>query len=176
MQKEREKGKFHRTAKVQPRGIFACGSSAPVRAEHEGGAAAWLAGTLVAPSVQGHRLPPLQDSWPYQSLFFEPLVAGPQKASWASLSLQLHPFRHLEGSLAWGPSLLFGASGTQRGPLAGVLLCRSARQALKGAPWVGSYSVVQCVRGLMGLPLYCSAADAGVWEEAGYGDCSRRCV
>ena len=27
--------------------FFACGSCAPVRAEHEGGAAAWLAGTLV---------------------------------------------------------------------------------------------------------------------------------
>ena len=32
------------------------------------------------------------------------------------------------------------------GTLAGVLLCRLACQALKGAPWVGSYSVVQCVR------------------------------
>ena len=41
-------------------GIFACGSSAPVRVEREGGAAAWLAGTLVAPSVQGHRLLLLQ--------------------------------------------------------------------------------------------------------------------
>ena len=41
--------------------------------------------------------------------FFKPLIAGNQKAS---LSPQLCPFRHLEGSLAWGPSLLFGASGT----------------------------------------------------------------
>ena len=47
----------------------ACGSSAPVRAEREGGAAAWLAGTLVASSVQGHKLPPRQELWPYQSLF-----------------------------------------------------------------------------------------------------------
>ena len=31
--------------------FFACGSSAPVRVEHEGGAAAWLVGTLVVPSV-----------------------------------------------------------------------------------------------------------------------------
>ena len=46
-----------------------------------------------------------------------------------------------------------------------VLLCRSARQALKGACWVGSYSVVQCGRRLMGQPLCCSAADAGVWGE-----------
>ena len=42
----------------------------------------------------------------------------------------------------------------------GVLLCRSAHQALKGAPWVGSYSVVQCVSHLIGQPLYCSVADA----------------
>ena len=56
------------------------------------------------------------------------------------------------------------------GPLAGLLLCRLAHQALKGAPWVGSYSVIQCVRYLMGQPLYCSAAVAGMWEERGYGD------
>ena len=41
--------------------------------------------------------------------------------------------------------------------LAGVLLCRSAHRALKGALWVGSYSVVQYLRCLMGQPL-CSAA------------------
>ena len=66
---------------------FACGSSAPVRVEREAGTAAWLVGTLVAPSVQGHGLPPLQGLCPYQSLFSEPLVAGDQKASLASLSL-----------------------------------------------------------------------------------------
>jgi len=49
--------------------FFACGSSAPVTAEHEGGAAAWFAGTLAAPSVQGHRLPLLQKLWPYRTLF-----------------------------------------------------------------------------------------------------------
>ena len=32
---------------------------------------------------------------------------------------------------------------------------------------MGSYSVVQCIRCLMGQPLYCSA---GIWEERGYGD------
>ena len=41
--------------------FFVCGSSAPVRVECEGGAAAWLVGTLKAPSVQGHRLPPQQE-------------------------------------------------------------------------------------------------------------------
>ena len=41
--------------------FFVCGISAPVRVEREGGAAAWLLGTLKAPSVQGHRLPPRQE-------------------------------------------------------------------------------------------------------------------
>ena len=37
--------------------FLACGNSTPVRVEHEDGTAACFAGTLVAPSVQGHRLP-----------------------------------------------------------------------------------------------------------------------
>ena len=45
--------------------LFACGSSTPVRIEHEGGTAAWLAGTLAAPVVQGHKLPVPQELWPY---------------------------------------------------------------------------------------------------------------
>ena len=44
--------------------IFACGSSAPVRVESEGVAAAWLAGTVAAPCVQGHGLPLPQELWP----------------------------------------------------------------------------------------------------------------
>ena len=51
------------------------------------------------------------------------------------------------------PGVLLCCSACQahrRAPLTGVLLCRSAHQALKGVPWVGSYSVVQCVRRLMG--------------------------
>ena len=49
--------------------FLACGSSAPVRVEHECGLAAWPAGTLALPSVQGHRLPLLLELWPYQGLF-----------------------------------------------------------------------------------------------------------
>ena len=73
---------MHRGARL----LFAYGSSAPVRVEREGGTAAWLEGNLAAPSVQGYGLPPTQKFWPYQS-FFEPLVAGDQKTSLASLSL-----------------------------------------------------------------------------------------
>ena len=57
-----------------------------MRVEHEGGAAAWLVGTLAVPSVQGHRLLLPREFWPYQSLFFKPLVAGDQKSSLVSLS------------------------------------------------------------------------------------------
>ena len=63
-----------RTLPEQPRvqrrkTFFACGSYAPVRVDRDGGTAAWLAGTLAAPSVQGHGLPPPKELWPYQSLF-----------------------------------------------------------------------------------------------------------
>ena len=54
--------------------------------------------------------------------------------------------------------------------MAGVLLCSSVPQALKGAPWVGSYSAVQCLRRLMGQPLYSSAADASLWGDRVYSD------
>ena len=63
----------------------ACGHSAMVRVEHEGGTGAWLAGTLVASSVQGHGLLTLQELWVHQ-YFLKPLVACDQKASLASLS------------------------------------------------------------------------------------------
>ena len=65
--------------------FFACGSSAPVRLEPEGGAAAWLVRSLVPPSVQGHGLPLPQELWPIR-VFLKPLAAGDQKASLASLS------------------------------------------------------------------------------------------
>ena len=67
------------------------------------------------------------------------------------------------------PGLLC-CSVSRGAPLAGVLLCSSAHQSLKGALWVGSCSVVQCVGRLMGQPPYCSAADAGSWGERGCGD------
>ena len=109
-------------------------------------AGTWTASTagVMAPSVS----------------FIEPLVAGDQKASLASLSLQLCPFRHLEGILP-GVLLCCSACQAHRGaPLDGVLLCRLVCQALKGAPLVGSYSVVQWVRFLMGQPLYSEKAMA----------------
>ena len=49
--------------------FLACDSSAPVRVEREGGAAAWAAVTLVAPSVKGHRLSPGRSYGPISFLF-----------------------------------------------------------------------------------------------------------
>ena len=57
-------------ASIDARLFLVCGSSAPGRVEREGGVAAWLAGTLAAPNVQGHGLPLLQELWPYQRVFF----------------------------------------------------------------------------------------------------------
>ena len=113
---------------------------------------------------------------PYQSRFFEPLVAGDKKASSASLPLQPRLFPHLRTPLPG--VLLFCLVRQAHGvaPLAEVLLCISACQVLKGAPGVGSYTVVQCVRHLMGQPLYYSGADAGMQGEGGYGDGSTLCV
>ena len=96
--------------------------------------------------------------------FFQPLVAVDQKASLASLSVAL-PIQALRGLHCLGPSLLSCTSGTWGGGLAGVLLCRLVHQALRGAAWVGSWSVVQCVRSLMCQPLYCTAANAGLSED-----------
>ena len=71
------------------------------------------------------------------------------------------------------PEVLLCCSAHQahRGTLqAGVLFCRSVLQAPKGAPWVGSYSVVQCLGCLMSQTFYCSAAHAGMRGERGCGD------
>ena len=58
------------------RKVFLTGSnSSPVRVGHGGGAASWLVGTLVAPSVQRHTLPLLQGLRPYQSF-------PPSSCSW----------------------------------------------------------------------------------------------
>ena len=68
LQGRRESETTKVTLHAQMQDFFACGSSAPVRVECEGGAAAWLAGTLEVPSVQGHGLPLLQELWSYQDL------------------------------------------------------------------------------------------------------------
>ena len=51
------------------------------------------------------------------------------------------------------------------GTLGEILLCGSMHQSLKGASWVESYFLVQCVRHWMGQPLCCSSANASMWGE-----------
>ena len=115
-------------------------------------------------------------SWRSKGLFGQSIsVAPPVQAlrgllCLGSFSVVWH-IRHIEG-LSWLGfySVNQHVPGTLRGTLSVVLLCSSAHQSLKGAPWVGSCSVVHCGRRLMSQPLYSSAADAGVWGERGYGD------
>ena len=90
--------------------FFPCGSSVPVRVEQEGSAAAWLEVTLVAPSVQGHGLPPWQELWPSQS-FLEPPVAGDQKAFGQSFSVD-SPIQALTGLPCLESIFVFSISGT----------------------------------------------------------------
>ena len=132
------------------RHFFACGNSAPGTVESEGSCLPCRdpGGTKCA----GTRTASATGVMALSETFSEPLVAGDQKVLPASISPKLHPFRHLESFLTWGPSLLF------------------VHQTLKGAPLLGSYSIVQYVRHLMSQPLYCSAVDAGVWGERVYGD------
>ena len=103
--------------------------------ESEGGTAAWVTETLVVPSVQGYRLPQPKGLWPYQS-FSQPLVAR-EATLW--LVFVALPIQALKGVL-----LYCSIRQAHRGaPLTEVLLCSLAHQSLKGASWVGCYSVVQ---------------------------------
>ena len=95
--------------------FFTCGSSAPGRVGHEGDTAAWLAGTLAAPGTQGHGLSLSEELWPSQNLSLSLLPLVIRRLLWP-VFVHSAPSRHLEASLTWGPSLLFGASGTLRGP------------------------------------------------------------
>ena len=90
--------------------FFACGSSAPLRVEHERGTAAWLAGTMVAPRVPGHRLPPAGVM--ALSVFSQASCSWRSEGFFGQSFSVVLPVQALRGSLAWGPSLLFSASGT----------------------------------------------------------------
>ena len=128
--------------RAQMQDFFRLWPLCPLRVEREGGSAAWLAGTLATPSVQGHRLPPPQA---LSASFLEPLVAGDQKAFSDSFSVAT-PSRHLEAPLPGSFSLERRISHW-KGHLGVALLCSSRCQCL------------------MGQPLYCSAAAAGIWRE-----------
>ena len=56
-----------------------------MRVESEAGTSAWLVGTVVMTNVHGHGLRP-PGAMALSESFFEPLLAGNQKAFLASLS------------------------------------------------------------------------------------------
>ena len=131
---------------LDERHFFACGSFAPVRVELEGGTPAWLVGTLAVPSMQGHGL--CCSSYGPFRVFFRAFCSWRSEGLFAqSFSVPLPGSGTVGGlpylesfSFVWHFIIYRGA------PLGGVLLCRLACQALKGAPWLRSYSVVQCIR------------------------------
>jgi len=114
-------------------------------------------------NVKVAQLLDLQGTWGHQlcrdttgiralSVFFESLVAGNQKSSLDNCSIS-PPIQALRGF----PCLESFS----------VVQCI---RCIEESPWLGSYSVVPCNGCLMNQPLYCSAANAGVWGERGYGD------
>ena len=106
------------------------GSSASVRVENEGGAAAWLLGTLAVPSAQDmdclhHK------SFGAISVFFQASCCCRSEPLFGqSFSVAL-PVQ--ESFLAWGPSVFRRVRHTKGPPLPGVLLCSSVHQAFVGA-------------------------------------------
>ena len=125
--------------------FFACGSSVPGRVEHEGGTAAWLAGTLAAPVVQGHKLPVPQELWPYLLGFFFVCF-------FCLFVLVFLNLLNLVIRTLW-PVFLCGCPIQA---LIGLPCLRSFSVILhghiEGPPRMGSYSVDQCIRHLKGHP------------------------
>jgi len=97
----------------------------PMRTEHGGSMAAWIVKIPVAPGVYWSQWPWAQKIWRYYSPF---LASG----SWHSKCLPGWSFsiawhrRHSKDPPGQGPSLLLGASGTQRATLSVVFLYWSA--------------------------------------------------
>ena len=120
---------------------FACGSSAPVRAEHEGGTAAclvrpwWCQGFRDTDCLHCRSYGPIRIffqascSWQSEGLFGQSFSVAP-------------PIQALRGISCLGFFSVVPSQVHRGAPLAGVLLCRLGCQALTGTPWVVSYSVV----------------------------------
>ena len=82
--------------------------------------------------------------------FSKALAAGNQEASLSSFSILLFPLYTIECCLTWTLlcCLPHQAQIVPSTPT-GVLFCCLACQACRGTHWVGSYSVLPCVRCLM---------------------------
>ena len=126
--------------------FVACGSSAPVRGEHEGDAAAWLAypggikcaGTWTASTAGVMAL----------SVFIRASCSRRSEGLFGHSFSVAPPVRALRGLPCPGAF--------------SVVWCQAHRWDL----WLGSYSVVQCIKHLMGQPLLFSC-QCWKWEERG---------
>ena len=134
-----------------------------MRVEHEGDRAAWVVGTMVAPTVQGYGLPQPLEYWPYQSLFsslWYLTIRRPLRLVFAHSStvqalrglpclgsFSVVPcIRHIEGpppsaplpAPGWGPTLSFGVLITLCSSLSTVqlqmLACRERDAMLMATP------------------------------------------
>ena len=93
-----------------------------------GGAAAWLAGALAAPSVQGHGPPPLQQWWPYR-------VSLQASGTWQSEGLFGQPF-----------PVALPVQALRRLPCLGSSSLVWGVRDMEGPLWLGSYSVDRHIR------------------------------
>ena len=99
--------------------------------------------------------------------FFEPLVAG--KSEGRSL-VSLFPFQALTRLSCSGSFSIFPCGRhIEAATLAGSHSVDWHKRHLKGHPGWGP-TLAQWIRRLMGQPLYCSAAKAGLWGERDYAD------
>ena len=159
-----------RPCTIDVRPYFACSSSAPVRVEHEDGAAAWLAGLWQSQVCRDTDCLHHRSYGPIRVCFRASCSWRPEGLLGQSFSVAPH-IQALRGfpylvsfSVVWHVGHIEGP------PWLGSYSVVWHISHLKEHPGWGSYSVVQCVRHLMGQPLYCSAADAGMWGERGYDD------
>ena len=99
-------------------------------------------GALVAPSVQGHWLPPLQELWPHQNLFSSLLHLVTKRPLWPVFPIA-SPTQALRVPPCLGSFSVVQCTGHIEGPLGGVLLCGSACLAFMSGIWWASLSIVQ---------------------------------
>ena len=105
-----------------------------------------LRGTLAVPSVQGHRLPCHRSDGPIR-VFFQASCSWHSEGLFGRSFSIAPPIQALRGLPCLGLFSVFPRVRHTDGPLlTEVLLCSSAHHALKGALWVGSYPVLQCLK------------------------------
>ena len=125
-----------RPCTIDVRPYFACSSSAPVRVEHEDGAAAWLAGLWQSQVCRDTDCLHHRSYGPIRVFF-------PASCSWQS-----------EGLFGQSFSIALPFQGLRGLPCLGFFSVQRVRPT-DGAPWLESYFVDRCIRLLKGHPGWC---------------------